>query len=114
NVDRLEAVHDRVADMGAAWLNVIPIFMPPAAAPLGNLMLPPEDVVDALDRLFMHSIRCSSKLTVQPLRNVLRTALRRRNMSAPTFDEASRKHLRMVVQPDGTLTDGVAATTRAP
>jgi uncharacterized protein len=112
NADRLEDVYDTLADMGAAWLNVIPLFTPPAAAPLGDLMLPPEDVVNALDRLFVHSTRCGSKLPVQPLRSVLRTALQRRSVRPAQFDEAHRSHVRLVVQPDGTLTDRVAAKTR--
>ena len=109
NRDRLEAVYDEIEAMGASWLRVNPMFAPPPAAPGGDLLLAPEAVVGALARLFVHWMEREARVPVHPLRRVLRTALRRRSGTLPPAERPPERgpgrHVRLVVHPDGTLTE---------
>ena len=105
NSEHLDDVHDALARMGAAWLNVIPMLPPPAAAPGRHLLLEPGEVVNSLERLFVHWAQGGARLAVHPLCRVLRTALRRRSAMPADQDRDLRRNVRMIVQPDGTLTE---------
>lgn len=113
NGQRLEQVYDVVECMGAAWLNIIPMFRPPVAAPGADLLLDPIEVVNVLERLFVHWISHGARMPVHPLGRVLRTVFRASAAFQAESDSADRRVVRLIVQPDGTLQEQIGAAFRS-
>jgi len=111
NHERLPEFHDHLESLGVAWLRIIPLFKPPAKAPGVGLELRHDEVVAALLRLFVHRIQNQKKLPVQPLDRILRAVISRRaNVPVTPRNRRRQGEIRLVVHPDGTLTNEAGTT----
>ena len=105
NYRRLAKIHDTLEDSGIAWLRINPMYRPPYNAPVGELALSTDEVVEALAGLMAHRLRQGSRLPVAPLDRIPQTLSRyRQGLSTRTRDRRSFGETRFVVHPDGTLT----------
>jgi radical SAM protein with 4Fe4S-binding SPASM domain len=81
------------------------MYRPPYNAPVGELALSTDEVVEALAGLMAHRLRQGSRLPVAPLDRIPQTLSRyRQGLSTRTRDRRSFGETRFVVHPDGTLT----------
>ena len=104
NHRRLVEIHDILAETGAQWLQINPMYEPPDSAPGDGLALSTDEVVEALARLMEHRCRIEGGLPVAPLDRVWRTVRRHRDgRSTLTRDRRRFGETRFVVHPDGTL-----------
>ncbi len=99
NHRRLPELYDQVETLGAAWLNVVPMFQSTTPAAAGALSLPPEATLSALAALFEHWVARGRRLPVHPVLRALRVVHdRQAGRRRPPGDGA-----RFIVQPDGRL-----------
>ncbi|QUL37526.1 radical SAM protein [Erythrobacter sp. JK5] len=99
NRDHLAAAHDLVAGIGVDWLRIIPVFASESAAPVGNLILSPEETVEALLLLDGHRATTGQNIPVIPLDRARAAAERFRNGETATHTVPTR----IIVQPDGRI-----------
>jgi uncharacterized protein len=106
NHDRLNDIYDRLERCGVAWLRLIPLFRAPGTAPVGDLELRSDELTAALGRLFAHWTQRGARLPVHPFDRVLGAAHRSRaGEPADRRDRRDQGETRLVVHPDGALTD---------
>lgn len=100
NYQALPAIYDQAAAVGARWLTVVPVFAR-GGDPRGTetLLLSHEAAFRALAGLFDHWVRSGRTLTVEPIRNALRTIDYRRAGGLRATIEGTR----FVVHPNGDL-----------
>ena len=104
NAGRLAEIHDDVADLGAGWLRINPMFEPPAGAPADGLALGIAEILAALNALIEHRAATGATLEVAPLGRAARTVARwQTGEAADDYDRNSFGESRFVVHPDGVL-----------
>lgn len=105
NHRRLPEIYDRLDRLGVEWLRLIPLFEPPESAPVGDLQLNADEIVAAFTRLFAHWTQRGARLPVYPFDRILTAVRHRSGRPAVVRDRRTQGETRLVVHPDGTLTD---------
>lgn len=109
NLERLIEIHDRLEEIGLAWLRLGAMIKPPEAAPGADLCPGRKATLAAMIALMEHRAGRSSPLTVLPLDRVERTAQHHREGKRAT--ERPVAESRFIVRPDGTLATLAGTTT---
>ena len=108
NRSLLPAVYDRLEDLGAAWLNVVPLFLSSTPATATPFVLSPDETFDALVGLFEHWQKRGRRLPVQPfVRSVWTVHHRQAGEQRPSRDGA-----RFTVHPNGDLSVRAGTTSK--
>ena len=99
NIDHLQEAHDRLADIGASWVCVVPAFEPNNAAPVGDLILSEDEAVSALMALEEYRTRRGKPIPISPLdrARIASDRFKRRESAEQTIPR------RIIVQPDGRI-----------
>lgn len=107
----LPDAYDQLEALGAAWLNVVPLFLATTPATADALALPVDETHAALVSLFEHWINRGRRLPVQPILDCVWTVHDRRTRRRRSPGSGTR----FVVRPDGGLSAqaGIAGNTVA-